>query len=83
MPKQALTPNMRAATEHAQEVLLTAIQDVDIALEGHGCALEYPQLVQGYMAVAGAAYIALTISDAVEHFIEAQEAFAKRHVYDH
>jgi hypothetical protein len=75
------TPLMRAACSHAEDALVFAIEAVDAVLHEDGCALEYPALVAGYMAVVAGTYQALTIRDAVDAFIEAQEEKAKREKY--
>jgi hypothetical protein len=73
MPRTEPTPLMRQACQHAKAVLITAIEDVYDALGETGCALEYPAVLAGYMQVAAGAY-QLTIRDAIDAFIEAQEA---------
>jgi hypothetical protein len=78
---------MSGATEHACSVLAHAIHDIDNMLGNDGCALEYPFLVTAYCQIVAGSYQALTLSDAIEHFLtrqdELNEAFAKRHQYDH
>jgi hypothetical protein len=72
---------MRAACSHAEDALHLAIEAVDNLLHEDGCALEHPELVTAYMSVAGAAYTALTIRDAVDAFLEKQEAKANAEKY--
>jgi hypothetical protein len=74
----ALTPLMGTACEHAASVLAAAIQAVDDALGEDQAAIQFPGLVEGYMTAAGNAYVALTIRDAVDAFLDGQEALRWR-----
>ena len=67
------TPLMKQACAQAEAVLHLALDAVDSVLHEDGVAIENQQLVAAYMNVAGAAYTALTIRDAIDHFIESQE----------
>ena len=64
------TPLMKQACAQAETVLHIALDAVDAALREDGCAIENQQLVAAFMNVAGAAYTALTIREAIDHFIE-------------
>ena len=72
------TPLMKQACAQAETVLHIALDAVDAALREDGCAIENQQLVAAFMNVAGAAYTALTIREAIDHFIEFRKRFEAR-----
>jgi hypothetical protein len=75
MTKANLTLNMAGACNHAQAVVMRAIEDIDEMLRGdNDCALRHPELIISYSIVAAGAYQAAAISDAVDRFLEEQEA---------
>jgi hypothetical protein len=73
---------MKSACHHARAVLAEAIQAVDDVVGDNDCAIDgHQQLVTAYMSAAGAAYVALSVQNAVEMFCEYQEEKTKREKY--
>jgi len=79
--KHKPTPLMKSACEHAEAVLAHAVQSIDNMMGEDEAAIEHPELILGFMTVAGAAYQALSLRDSIEAFLEAQERRAEREKY--
>ena len=51
-------PQLYDACNLARFAMASAIEDIDLMLDDDSAAIQYPTLIAGYMAFAGAAYAA-------------------------
>jgi hypothetical protein len=75
------TPLMRTACDHAEDVVILAIDFADRLIQ-NGCELDSSEIVTAYCTAAAGAYQGLSlrhaVENAVERFLEGMEELRRR-----